>query len=245
MRKLAADAACAPRGEQAKMNLPCSIRKGSKMRLFNYDGGVMRSISKFTDCIGLSLLFLISCIPIFTAGTAMAAMYHTAYKVLHHDRGYVFRDYIEAFRDNFKQTAPVWLLALLLGSLLGVDGYIMNFYAKGGNIPAAFGGVFLVGMIVWFVWISYLFPYMARFENTRKQSMKNAILFPVIHFPMTVLNVALAAGMGALFYIFPFLIVILPAIYSWIQSYILEWVFRKYMTEEERAAEDERNSRGC
>lgn len=213
------------------------------MRLFDYDGGAMRAISKFTDCIILSLLFLVSCIPIFTIGTAMAAMYRTAYRVLRHDRGYVFRNYIEAFRDNFKQTTPVWLLALVLGMLLGVDGYIMSFFAEEGNIPAALGILFIVGMIVWLVWISYLFPYMARFENTRKQSMKNAILFAMIHFPMTILILVLMAGIGFMLYIFPFLIVMLPAIHSWLQCYILEWVFRKYMTDEERQQEDERNRR--
>lgn len=213
------------------------------MRLFNYDGGVMRSISKFTDCITLSLLFLVSCLPVFTAGTAMTAMYHTAYKVLRHDRGYVFRDYTESFKENFKQTTPVWLLALLLAVLLGADGYIMNYYAKAGNIPAALGIVFLAGMIAWLVWISYLFPYMARFENTRKQSMKNAVLFPLIHLPMTILLLALLAGTGVMLYIFPFLVIMLPAVCSWLQSFILEWVFRKYMTEEERELEDARNRR--
>lgn len=211
------------------------------MRLFNYDGGVMRSISKFTDCITLSLLFLVSCLPIFTIGTAMAATYHTAYKVLRYDRGYVFRDYIESFRENFKQTTPVWLIALALGLLLGTDGVIIGFYARKGSIPAALGIVFLVGMTVWFLWISYLFPYMARFENTKKQSMKNAILFAIIHFPMTILMFALAVGIAFIMYYFPFLIVMLPAIYSWLQSFILEWVFRKYMTDEERKQEDERN----
>lgn len=213
------------------------------MRLFNYDGGVMRSISKFTDCITLSILFLVSCLPVFTAGTAMTAMYHTAYKVLRHDRGYVFRDYTESFKENFKQTTPVWLLALLLAVLLGADGYIMNYYAKAGNIPAALGIVFLAGMIAWLVWISYLFPYMARFENTRKQSMKNAVLFPLIHLPMTILLLALLAGTGVMLYIFPFLVIMLPAVCSWLQSFILEWVFRKYMTEEERELEDARNRR--
>lgn len=213
------------------------------MRLFDYDGGAMRAISKFTDCICLSLLFLVSCIPIFTIGTAMAAMYYTAYKVLRHDRGYAFRNYVEAFRDNFKQTTPVWLLALALGILLGIDGYVMSFFAKEGNIPAVLGIVFIVGMIVWLVWISYLFPCMARFENTRKQSMKNAILFAMIHFPMTILMMVLMAGIGFMLYIFPLLIVILPAIHSWLQCYILEWVFRKYMTDEERQQEDERNRR--
>ncbi len=211
------------------------------MRLFNYDGGAMRSISKFTDCISLSLLFLVSCIPVFTIGTAMTAMYHTAYKALRHDRGYVFRDYVESFRDNFKQTTPVWLIALVLGALLGADGAIIAFYARKGSIPAALGVVFAVALAVWFAWVSYLFPYMARFENTRKQSMKNAILFAAVHLPMTILVLALAAGTALMLYIFPFLVIMLPAVHSWLQSFILEWVFRKYMTDEERRKEDERN----
>ena len=153
----------------------------------------------------------------------------------------MFRDYIGSFRENFKQTTPVWFIALALGILLGADGAIIGFYARKGSIPAELGIVFLVGAVLWFVWISYLFPYMARFENTRKQSMKNAILFAMVHFPMTVLMLALAVGIGFLMYMFPFLVIMLPAIYSWVQSFILEWVFRKYMTEDERRLEDERN----
>lgn len=213
------------------------------MRLFDYDGGVMKSLSKFTDCIILSLLFLVSCIPVFTIGTAAAATYRTAYKVLRHDRGYLFREYISSFRDNFIQTTPVWLLSLVIGALLGVDGYIVGYYAQKGSIPSVLGIIFVVGMIVWFSWISYLFPYMARFENTKRQSMKNAILFAMVHFPMTIIMLVLAALIGFLLYIMPFLAVILPAFYSWLQCFILEWVFRKYMTQEQREEEDERNRR--
>ena len=211
------------------------------MKIFSYDGGVMKSLSKFTDCISLSLLFLISCIPVVTIGTAATATYHTAYKVLRHDRGYLFREYVSSFRDNFKQTTPVWLFALALGAMLGVDGFIVGYYAQKGSIPSALGIVFIVGMIVWFSWISYLFPYMARFENTKRQSMKNAILFATVHFPMTVFMLFLAAVVGLLMYFMPYLAAMLPAFYSWITCFILESVFRKYMTEEQRRDEDERN----
>ena len=204
------------------------------MKIFSYDGGVMKSLSKFTDCISLSLLFLISCIPVVTIGTAATATYHTAYKVLRHDRGYLFREYVSSFRDNFKQTTSVWLFALALGALLGVDGFIVGYYAQKGSIPSALGIVFIVGMIVWFSWISYLFPYMARFENTKRQSMKNAILFATVHFPMTVFMLFLAAVVGLLMYFMPYLAAMLPAFYSWITCFILESVFRKYMTEEQR-----------
>ncbi len=60
---------------------------------------------------------------------------------------------------------------------------------------------------------------------------------------MTVLLLALLAGTGFLLYMFPFLVIVLPAVCSWLQSFILEWVFRKYMTEEERELEDARNRR--
>lgn len=211
------------------------------MDFFNLDGGIMKSLSKFTDCICLSLMFLVSCIPIFTIGTAMTAMYYTAHKVLRFDRGYVFRDYVSAFRDNFKQTVPVWLLTMVIGGILGFDLYVMNFYAQEGDIFGAFAVVFLVFLFVLSAWVSYLFPYMARFENTRKQSMKNAILLVVAHFPMTLLMMALAVVTLVMIYIMPLFIGILPAVYAWIQSYILERIFRRYMTEEDRLKEDERN----
>ena len=81
---------------------------------------------------------------------------------------------------------------------------------------------------------------MARFENSVRQSMKNAILMTIVHLPMTVLMLVLAVITGLVFYMVPVLIFLLPAVYTWIQSYILERVFRKYMSEEDRMAEDEK-----
>lgn len=213
------------------------------MNIFNYDGGIMRAINKFTDCIFLSILFLISCIPVFTIGTAATSLYYTAYKVLRCDRGYVFRDYVESFRDNFKQTAPVWLLVLVFGSVLGADWSIMMQFAQNENILSILTAVFMIGITVLTAWTCYLFPFMARFENTRKQSMKNAILMVVAHLPMTILMLVLLAAVLFLLYMAPPLILFLPAVYAWIQSFILERIFRRYMTEEERAKEEERDKK--
>lgn len=211
------------------------------MNIFNFDSGIMKALSKFTDCICLSLMFFVCCIPIFTIGTAATALYYTVHKVLRYDRGYVFRNYVSSFRNNFKQTVPVWLLALAIGAVLGVDLYVMNFYVQAGSSFGALSIVFIVGLFLLFAWTSYLFPYMARFENTRKQSMKNALLMMLAHLPMTLLMLVLAVAVGLMIYIMPLFAFILPAVYSLIQCYILEKIFRKYMSEEDRIAEDERN----
>ncbi len=208
------------------------------MKLFNLDSGLMRFLSKFTDCICLSLMFFVSCIPIVTIGAALTALYYTVHKVLRHDRGYLFRDYVTSFRDNFKQATPVWLIAAVIGAGLGFDFYISNYYAQAASYFSALSVLCFLGMIVWTAWAFYLFPYMARFENTRRQSMKNAILMVIAHLPTTVLMLVVAFVSMVAFSIAPFIIFILPAAFTWIQSSILEKIFRKYMSEEDREAED-------
>ncbi|MCI9530272.1 MAG: DUF624 domain-containing protein [Lachnospiraceae bacterium] len=211
------------------------------MRLFSLEGGLMRSISKFTDCICLSLVFLLCCIPIFTIGTAMSSLYYAVYKVVRHDRGYVFQEYVSAFRDNFKQTVPVWLLVMAVGACLGADMYVVWNYTAPESPFRLLSYLILMGFLVLYAWVAYLFPYMSRFENTRKDCMKNAILMAAAHLPTTIVVLAVAAA--SLFWaylVFP-CIIMLPAVCCWIQSFLLERVFRRYMSEEDRAAEDERN----
>ena len=71
--------------------------------------------------------------------------------------------------------------------------------------------------------------------------MKNAMLMAIAHLPTTVGLLAVAAVTLLGIYMVVPLIIMLPAVCLWIQSFFLERVFRKYMTEEDRIAEDERN----
>ena len=68
--------------------------------------------------------------------------------------------------------------------------------------------------------------------------MKNAALMVIAHLPMTALMLVIAAVTGVALYIAPLVIFIIPSVYTWIQSYVLERIFRKYMSEEDRKAED-------
>lgn len=211
------------------------------MKLFNLDGGVMKILTKITDVICLSIMFLICCIPIFTIGTAYTALYYTMYKVIRNDRGYIFREYVSAFKNNFKQTTPVWLLILLLSTLLGFDIYIMNGWGENGSKLGVLVIVFLIMGAFLLAWALYLFAYMARFENTRKQSMKNAALLGVIHLPWTVVLIATTLACLLCMYVLPLSIFFVPGIFVWIESFIFEKIFWKYMSEEDQNAELEKN----
>lgn len=150
----------------------------------------------------------------------------------------MFRDYVTSFKENFKQTVPVWIAALAVGIVMWLDLQIANFYAASAAYFSALSAVSFLGLVIWFAWVSYLFPYMARFENTRRRSMKNAILMVIAHLPMTALMLVVAVAIGFAVYLLPYMIFIIPSVYAWLQSYILERIFRRYMSEEDREAED-------
>lgn len=211
------------------------------MGIFNVNGGIMRTLSKVIDIICLSILFVICCIPVFTIGTAYTALYYTVQKVIKNDRGYIFKEYVSAFKNNFKQTTPVWLLVMLLTALLGVDIYIMNIWAQNGSKLGMLSVIFLVLGTFLLAWEMYLFAYMARFENTRKQSMKNAVLLTILHLPWTLVQIVMAIAAWLLVYIIPVSLFFVPGVFALLESLILEKIFWKYMSEEDRDAEKERN----
>lgn len=102
-------------------------------RLFNMDNGFFRVISKIVDCVYLSIIFLLTCIPVFTIGASMTALYYTVQKSLRHDRGYVSQEYWHAFKTNFKQATVIWLIVLGVGLLLFSDIKIMQAIDEAGK----------------------------------------------------------------------------------------------------------------
>lgn len=210
-------------------------------KFFNLDNGIFRGINKIVDCICLSLLFVLTCIPVFTIGASMTALYYTVHKVIRNDRGYISQEYFSAFKSNFKQSTLMWLILLVMGIILFVDTRILLDLSKNGN---SIGKAFIFFEILLFfeiIWAAYIFPYTARFENTLKNTLKNAGLMAIIHLPRTLIVVAITIVFALVVYILPITLIIVPTLYCWFLSIIMEKIFRKYMSEEDRIAEDDLN----
>lgn len=82
------------------------------MKLFDYDGPLMRALVYLGELILLNLLFLLCCLPVITAGASAAAMYTVAFRNLDGKGGHVCRQFFSAFRANFKKATLQWLVML-------------------------------------------------------------------------------------------------------------------------------------
>lgn len=210
-------------------------------RIFNMDNGFFRTLSKLVDCIWLNFLFVLTCIPIFTIGASMTALYYTMQKVIRNDRGYVSSEYWHALKTNFKQATLTWLIVLAVGLLTFFDIQFMKAMDKAGQPLGKAYVFFQVLLALEILWCTYLFPYMSRFINGMKATMKNAALIAVLNLPWTLLILVLLVVAGLIMYLIPIGIFFTPVLFTWVLNRILERVFRKYMTEEDKAQEDEMN----
>ena len=208
---------------------------------FAYDGSFVRFMTHAVDLVVLSFLFIVCSLPVFTAGAAFSALYYSVNKVIRHDRGYVFKEYFKAFKQNFRQSTIIWAILIIAYTVLGTECYLMYQYAiKGQTIGYLyFPLMIIVALIV--VWTLYLFPYIARFNNSTKAIMKNAALMAIANIGSSLFLFVMFVLFVLLIVAWPLLAFLVPGAYTLILNRRLEKVFLKYMTEEDIAAEAERN----
>lgn len=209
--------------------------------LFNLDNKFFQGLNKVIDCICLSFMWLLLCIPLVTAGAATTALYYTVNKVIRNNRSYIWKEFWHAFRLNFKQSTIVWVIVFLLYSLLAFDCYVMYQFAKQGASYGSLYIVFAVIMLFVTMWVIYLFPYLARFEIKTRLLLKNCALIAIGNIGKTVLLLILFVAAVLVCYVFPPALLLIPAVYMLLANYILEKIFLKYMSPEDIEAEKERN----
>ena len=155
------------------------------MKFFNYDSPIMQFLSRITDLFILNFLFLICSIPIVTIGAAATALYSVTLKMAKNEESYIFSSFFRAFKSNFKHSTVSWLILLLAGIVLAMDYRAVGI--MGGSFQQIFSFLLFFLCIIFLFPAIYIFPYIARFENTIKNSLKNAFIISIAQLPYTVL----------------------------------------------------------
>lgn len=179
-------------------------------KLFDLDSPIMRFLSRMADMIILNILMMICCIPIITVGAAYTAMHYVLLKMVRDEEGYLIRGFFKSFVQNFKQATLIWLFMLVV--IIVFLGDWLIFRASGDTFPKALVvGVAAIGIIVLMV-AMFVFPLLARFDNSIKNTIHNAALLAFANLPKTLLMI--------LMYALPFIIG-----YFSVYSYIFIFMF--------------------
>ena len=197
-----------------------------------------RGFSAFIDILILGILFLFTSIPVFTMGVSAAAIYYAIHKSVFQGRGYAWKEYFSAFKDNFKNGSIAGLIVLALFGILGGIFYAVTDFSSGKIISGNFVLVIFAAFVL--MWALVMFPFMARFENNLPAIMKSSAIIAVLNFAAPLELFILMVPFGALAYFLPGSILVIPGFYMTLAHQVLEKVFRSYMSKEERELEDAR-----
>ena len=210
-------------------------------RIFDLDNPFFSAVSKILSVIGLNFLWLALCVPVFTAGASSTAFYYTIQKNIKNSRGYMFSDFMKSFKENFKQATGIWMILLAILTVCFLDLAAVKTLIDGGRMPDGVQYFFYFFMILIGVYAIWAFACLARFENTVKQTMKNAALLMISRLPVSLAVFALAAGAALVIWLMPVTLLIMPATALWLASVLMEKSFRKGMSDQDKREEDRRN----
>lgn len=204
-------------------------------RLFDPESGLMITMTQITDCIFLSLFWLLGCVPVVTVGASTAALYDAVYHGFRRGDTHPWRRFLVSFKRNLLAgVGPTVVYLILLGCGSNALVGLWNAAVAGGLSWGVFAGASFVGVLV-FGCLSVLFPLLSRFENSFGVLLKNTVLLSLANLPRTL---ALGVLNGAAVYVcvrFVIPVFVVPALAALCSTALLEPMFRPYMPTEDAA----------
>ena len=160
------------------------------MKIFDLDSPLMNVLNKMADLMWLKILTLICCIPVITAGAVLTSMHYVALKIVRNEESYITRSFFKSFKTNFRQATLIWLLLMLVAAILGGDYYIIT---KSGMQFSQVLVVLIMAAGVLVICTSlYVFPVLAKFDNTIMGTIRNAFIMSILQLPKTVVMFVMA-----------------------------------------------------
>ena len=156
---------------------------------FQMDGPVMRAMSDLSTLVILNLVTMLCCLPVVTAGASLSAMHYILMQMPDEQVGHVIPAFFRQFRGNLRCSTLPWLILLAAGALFYMDYRVFG----SGDMNRALVIPAYAGMGVVLLLYVWMFPLLARFDNTMAATLRNTMILAAGNLPRTLAMAALSA----------------------------------------------------
>lgn len=131
---------------------------------------------KFWNLIVLNMIYVLFCIPVVTIGPATAGMTKILRNYAREEHAFVWGDFIETFKKNFKQAFLYSVVDLLVTAFLVLDLLSVQNVPNRVIVVLSMAAI-LLSFTIWTFMRYYIYPMMITFRLTFRQLLKNAFIF--------------------------------------------------------------------
>lgn len=192
------------------------------------ENSVFRWAGKLGTFLGLSLLWLVCCLPLVTVFPACVALYDSVVNCVHGDEPGPFRRFLFTLKDEVFRGILVSLLWLALLTVFIAGFQIVLAAAKENSIFAVYSVIYAGTMLIPLSMLVWLIPLQARFQFKFFELHRVAMSFVILRLPITFGAIGiLLLSVLAVIVIWPLLLFV-PAIMVTLQSSMMEKALKKY-----------------
>lgn len=184
-----------------------------------------KSAKAVGDVVIISVLFLIFCLPVVTAGASASALYYTVYRKYRKKSDDLIKDFMHSLKDNLRHGIIIHIIYSLYSAVVGFNIYFALFGFNGLKLPDWYTVIAFLPVLPVIFSYPFIYPLVARFSNSVKETIKNSFTLCMINFPKFLLIwliIILALGISI---IFPPSMLVTPACAAYLIQMITERSF--------------------
>lgn len=211
-------------------------------KLMDSDNGLVITMNWITDCLFLSMLWLLFSVFLVSFGPACAALYDTAVHTFRRGEKVVYHRFFQSMKRNMKTGIPAGLIFLAAGwAGLRLWDRLGAAAENGGAGYALLWGYFVLLLAALGIF-GFLFPLLSRFETSLPRLFSNCVLLGMANLPR-------AAALGLLSAVAIWLcvwlwwpVIFIPCLWAIVASFFIEPVFEPFAASgaEEQGEEESR-----
>lgn len=145
----------------------------------NQEPFLKRALDAFGTIFALNICFVVGCIPIFTIGASLSALYAMCIRIQEEEEETVLAGFIHEFKRGFKQSTIAFLAILFALFIMYFQFLVVK--TVPGFWAMFFTGVLVLEVIVLALIVPFLFPLIARYNNTLSINVRNAIVLAMTY----------------------------------------------------------------
>lgn len=199
--------------------------------MFHPDSWLIRFLTKVCDLLFLNIALVLSCCTIVLSGAAVTALYSITLKMMRGQDYDPIKGFLRALRENFLPSSPATVLLFVNAVLLAFLRSAL--YAETPLFSPALFLLLALAAVLLTALLSWLFPLLARFENTFSHHLGNAVRLSLANLPVTFLITTVNLLPLLISFLLPSLLGVTSALWllfgfaagAWVNSFYLNKIF--------------------
>jgi uncharacterized membrane protein YesL len=179
-------------------------------------------LCKIGTFFGLSLCWLLCCVPVITIIPAGVALYDTVVHCLFGKDEHPFRRFFKDFKSELLRGMGLSLIWVVVGVVYFMGFWFLSLAGKENQILRLcfmfYAGTLLIPLSL----LSWLIPLESRFALGVGGLHKMAMMLSLVKLPRTAACLGMLVAAVLIIFIMPVMMVLLPAIYATLQAVLIE-----------------------